>query len=128
MKSFAFLLAASAALFAPAADGLARPQTTNPAGYFTVRVVVSNKSVTIRPNHGRRGQVAVFLVTNHATIPRVFTLGNVTLTKRRGTGFALKLAANQQKRVLVTLDYRGPLRAAVGTATKTRVVGAFTVV
>ena len=60
-------------------------------------------------------------------IPRVFTLGDVSLTHHRGTGFAIKLARNQQKRVLLTLDYRGPLPAAVGTASKTKVVGAFIV-
>ncbi len=58
---------------------------------------------------------------------RVFTLGDVTLTRHRGTGFAIKLARNQQKRVLLTLDYRGPLPAAVGSTSKTKVVGAFIV-
>ena len=96
-------------------NGSARPQTTNPGGYFTVRVVVTNSAVTISPNHARRGQIGVFLVSNHATIPRVFTLGDVSLTHHRGTGFAIKLARNQQKRVLLTLDYRGPLPAAIGS-------------
>ena len=108
-------------------DGSARPQTTNPGGYFTVRVVVTNSSATISPNHARRGQIGIFLVSNHATIPRVFTLGDVSLTRHRGTGFAIRLARNQQKRVLLTLDYRGPLPAAVGSVSKTKVVGAFIV-
>ena len=51
----------------------------------------------------------------------------MSLTHKRGTGFAIKLAANQQKRVLLMLDYRGPLPAAVGTVKKTKVVGAFIV-
>lgn len=110
-----------------AADGLARSQTTNPGGYFTVRVVVTDKGVTISPNHARRGQIGVFLVTNRAKALRVFSLGDVTLTRHRGTGFAIKIARNQQKRVLLTLDYRGPLPAAVGTVAKTKVVGAFVV-
>ena len=70
------------------------------------------------PTHARRGQIGVFLVSNHANVARVFTLGDVTLTHHRGTGFAIKLAANQQKRVLLTLEYRGPLPAAVGTASR----------
>ena len=127
MRSFALLLAVSAALIAPAADGLARPQTTNPGGYFTVRVVLTDKSVTMSPNHARRGQVGVFLVTNRAKALRVFSLGDVSLTHHRGTGFAIKVGANQQKRVLLTLVYRGPLPAAVGTVKKTRVVSAFIV-
>ena len=121
------LFVAFAALLGPAASGLAGSQTTNPGGYFTVRVVVTNRAVTMSPNHARRGQIGVFLVSNRATIPRVFTLGDVSLTHHRGTGFAIKLAANQRKRILLTLDYRGPLPAAVGTVKKTKVVGAFIV-
>jgi hypothetical protein len=127
LKSFALLLVVSVAFLSLAIDGSARPQTTNPGGYFTVRVVVTNKGATISPNHARRGQIGVFLVTNRATGSRVFTLGDVTLTRHRGTGFAIKLARNQQKRVLLTLDYRGPLPAAVGSTSKTKVVGAFIV-
>ena len=57
----------------------------------------------------------------------MFTLGDVSLTQHRGTGFAVKLAPNQQKRVLLTLDYRGPLPASVVAGSKTKVVGAFIV-
>jgi hypothetical protein len=127
VRSFALLLVTSLTALTLATGGSARPQTTNPGGYFTVRVVVTNRAVTITPNHARRGQIGVFLVSNRATIPRVFTLGDVSLTHHRGTGFAIKLARNQQKRVLLTLDYRGPLPAAIGTASKTKIVGAFIV-
>jgi hypothetical protein len=127
LRSFALLLAISLGVLGLAADGLARSQTTNPGGYFTVRVTVTAKAVTMSPNHARRGQIGVFLVSNHASVPRVFSLGDVSLTHHRGTGFAIKLARNQQKRVLLTLDYRGPLPAAVGTVAKTKVVGAFIV-
>jgi hypothetical protein len=126
-KKLALLLAASLVALSVAAGGSARQQTTNPGGYFTVRVVVTNSAVTISPNHARRGQIGIFLVSNHATSSRVFTLGDVSLTHHRGTGFAVKLARNQQKRVLLTLDYRGPLPAAVGSTSKTKVVGAFIV-
>ncbi len=127
LRKFALLLAASLAALSLTANGSARPQTTNPGGYFTIRVVVTNNAVTISPNHARRGQIGIFLVSNHATSSRVFTLGDVSLTHHRGTGFAIKLARNQQKRVLLTLDYRGPLPAAVGSTSKTKVVGAFLV-
>lgn len=127
MRSLALVFTVSLAVLGLAADGLARSQTTNPGGYFTVRVVVTDKTVTLKPNHARRGQIGVFLVTNRAKAQRVFSLGDVTLTRHRGTGFAIKLARNQQKRVLLTLDYRGPLPAAVGTVAKTKVVGAFIV-
>ncbi len=127
LRPFALLLALSLASLIFALNGSARPQTTNPGGYFTIRVVVTNNDVSITPNHARRGQIGIFLVTNRATGSRVFTLGDATLTRHRGTGFAIKLARNEQKRVLLTLDYRGPLPAAVGSTSKTKVVGAFIV-
>jgi hypothetical protein len=125
LRTFALLLTAVLAFLALATVGSARPQTTNPGGYFTIRVVITSKGATLSPTHARRGQIGIFLVSNHTSGPRVFTLGDVTLTRHRGTGFAVKLAANQQKRVLLTLDYRGPLPAAVVAGGKTKVVGAF---
>ena len=108
-----------------ATDGAARPQTTAPGGYLTVRVVVTDKGVTMSPTHARRGQTAIFLVSNLASSSRVFTLGDASLKRHRGTGFAVELARNAQKRVLLYLDYRGPLPSAVGPAGKTKVVGVF---
>jgi hypothetical protein len=75
--------------------------------------------------HARRGQTAIFLLSNTAKTSRVFTLGDVTLKTHKGTGFAVTLAHNQQKRVLMYLDYRGPLPASVVAAGKKKVVGAF---
>jgi hypothetical protein len=109
MKPLALLLAASTAFLGVATDGHARPQTTNPGGYETVRVVVTEKSVTLRPTHVHRGSTAIFLVSNLAKKPRVLAVGDVSLTHRAGTGFAVKLGRNAQKRVLLYLTYRGPL-------------------
>lgn len=126
-RSFGLLLAASLAFLVLAADGSARPQTTNPGAYLTVRVTVSDKTVTMSPAHARRGQTAIFLLSNHATTSRVFAIGDVSLTHHRGTGFAVKLARNETKRVLLYLTYRGPLPAWLGDTAKTKVVGVFTV-
>jgi hypothetical protein len=125
VRKLALLLAVSAAFLGLATTGSARPQTTNPGGYVTVRVVVTAKGATIGPTHARRGQIGIFLVSNHTSGIRVFSLGDHSLTHHRGSGFAVKLAANQQKRVLVTLDYRGPLPASVAVGGKAKVVGAF---
>jgi hypothetical protein len=125
LRSFALLLAASLAALALATNGSARPQTTAPGGYLTVRVTVTDKGVTMIPKRARRGQTAIFLLTNLSKSARVFTLGDVTLTRHRGTGFAVKLARNGHKRVLLYLDYRGALPSALGTTTKTKVVGVF---
>ncbi|HTZ06482.1 MAG TPA: hypothetical protein VMB53_12155 [Gaiellaceae bacterium] len=125
MRSFALLLVASLGFLGLTTDGSARPQTTAPGGYLTVRVTITDKGVTMTPNRARRGQTAIFLLSNDATTSRVFSIGDVTLTRHRGTGFAVKLARNQQKRVLMYLDYRGPLPSSIGNAGKTKVVGVF---
>jgi hypothetical protein len=112
------------------APGFARPQTaktTNPGAYLTVRVVISDKTVTMSPTHARRGQTAIFLLSNDSTTSRVFALGDVSLTHHRGTGFAVKLPRNGTKRILLYLTYRGPLPAWLGATGKAKVVSVFRV-
>jgi hypothetical protein len=94
---------------------------------MTVRVVVTNKAVTMSPTHVRRGSTAIFLLSNHASTSRVLAIGDASLTHRRGTGFAVKLAGNAQKRVLLYLTYRGPLPLSITNAGKSKVVGVFVV-
>jgi hypothetical protein len=120
-------LAASLAFLLLAADGSARSRTTAPGSYLTVRVSVTNKGITMSPTHARYGQTAIFLLSNRAAISRVFALGDVSLTHHRGAGFAVKLGPHQQTRILLYLTYRGVLPAWLGTARKTKVVGAFRV-
>jgi hypothetical protein len=108
------------------AGGHARPETTNPGGYMTVRVVVTDKAVTLSPTHVRRGSTAIFLVSNLSKTVRVLAVGDHTLTRRAGTGFAVKLARNAQKRVLMYLTYRGPLPVSIAPASgKSKVVRVF---
>ena len=126
-RSLALLLAASLACLVLATDGSARPQTTTPGAYLTVRVSITNKGITMSPTHARRGQTAIFLLANRATTPHVFALGDVSLTHHRGTGFAVKLPRFGTKRVLLYLTYRGLLPAWSGSVGKTKVVGAFRV-
>jgi hypothetical protein len=129
VRSFALLLAVSAGCLFLAPSAFASPQTTNPGGYFTVRVVVTDRGVTLSPNHVRRGQTAIFLLSNLSKTPRVLSVGDATLTKRRGTGFAVKLARNAQKRVLLYLTYRGPLPLSIAplSGKSKKVVGLFVV-
>jgi hypothetical protein len=121
------LLVASLVFLASASAGSARPQTTNPGAYLTVRVVITDKGITMVPRRAPRGSTAIFLVSNLSETPGVFALGDVSLTHHRGTGFAVKLARNQQKRVLVYLDYRGPLPSSINRTGKPKVVGVFRV-
>jgi hypothetical protein len=127
LRSFALLLAVSAAFLGLVPNGYARPETTNPGGYFTIRVVVTDKGVMMSPTHVRRGQTAIFLLFNLTKTSRVLTLGDFSLTHRAGTGFAVKLARNAQKRVLVYLTYRGPLPLSIAPAAgkPTKVVSVF---
>jgi hypothetical protein len=127
LRSLALLLAASAALLVLVATASARPETTQPGGYLTVRIVVTDKGVTLSPTHVRRGSTAIFLLSNLSKTSRVLAVGDASLTRRtRGTGFAVKLARNAQKRVLLYLTYRGPLPLAIGPASgKSKVVKVF---
>jgi hypothetical protein len=93
---------------------------------MTVRVVVTDKGVTMSPTRVARGSTAIFLLSNYATTSRVLAVGDASLTHRRGTGFAVKLARNAQKRILLYLTYRGALPLSVGNAgKKSKVVGVF---
>jgi hypothetical protein len=56
----------------------------------------------------------------------VLAVGDVSLTRRAGTGFAVKLARNAQKRVLLYLTYRGPLPVSIAPdGGKSKVVRVF---
>jgi hypothetical protein len=127
VRSLALLLATSAAFLGLAANASARPETTQPGGYLTVRVVVTDKTVTLSPTHVRRGTTAIFLLSNLTKTARVLAVGDASLTRKtRGTGFAVKLAQNGQKRVLLYLTYRGPLPLSITPATgKSKVAGVF---
>ena len=116
MRFLALLLVASAALLGVVASASARPETTQPGGYLTVRVVITDKTVTLSPTHVRRGSTAIFLLSNLSKTTRVVAVGDVSLTHRAGTGFAVKLARNGQKRVLLYLTYRGPLPLSITPA------------
>lgn len=126
LRSFAPVLVAAVAFLGLAADGSARPQTTNPTGYFTVHVTVTNTGVRMIPSHAPRGQTGIFLVSNLASGKRVFSLGSKALHKQ-GTGFVITLAPNAQKRLLRYLDYRGRLRYWVTSGGKTKASGVFVV-
>lgn len=125
LRSLALLFAASLAALGLAAAGPAATRTTSPGGYYTVRAVVTDQGVTLSRTRMPRGATAVFLLSNRTATSRVISLGDASLTHKRGTGFAVKLAGNQQKRVLLYLTYRGPLPVAVQSTGKAKVQGIF---
>lgn len=126
--SFALLLAACAAFLGVVPNGFARPETTQPGVYVTVRaVVVAGNKVTLSPTRLRRGTTAIFLLSNLTNTARVLAVGDASLKHRtKGTGFVVKLPRNGQKRVLLYLTYRGPLPLSIAPAGgKSKVVNVF---
>ena len=114
----ALVLAASAAFLGLVPNGFARPETTNPGGYQTIRVIVTgNGKLTLTPTHVRRGQTAIFLLSNLTQTSHVLAVGDASLTHHAGTAFAVKLPGNGQKRVLLYLTYRGPLPVSLAPGT-----------
>lgn len=127
VKSSALFLAVMLVFLGLASTGSASRATTSPGQYFTIRVTITNSSMTLSPTHAPRGSTAIFLVNNFSTSSRVVALGDATLKTHRGTGFAVKLARNEQKRLLVYLAYRGPLPCSLISAGKTKLIGVFRV-
>ena len=125
MKRFATVLAASLASLGIATAAWAHSDTTNPSGYVTVRVTLTDKGMTMRPERAPRGSTAIFLLKNESKSSQVFALGDASLTHRRGTGFAVKLGKDERKRVLLYLTYRGPLPTTIGDTGKSKVGGIF---
>ena len=128
MRRSAFILATCLASLGLAASASAHPETaktTNPGGYVTVRVVVTDQGVKMQPARAPRGTTAIFLLSNVSKSSRVFSVGDASLKHRRGTGFAVQLKQNERKRVLLYLTYRGPLPSAVGDVQKSKVVDVF---
>jgi len=97
------------ASLAIAAPGSARPRTTNSPAILTIKVTITDHSVTVRPNTAPRGSNATFILTNRGTKTQKWVLGNATRGVGKKIGFASVLAPDQQKSVVMFLDYRGPL-------------------
>ena len=92
-----------------AGPGFARPDTTNAPAFLTIRVTITDTSVTVRPNAALRGTNAIFILTNRGKTTQKWILGNATRGVGKTSGFASVLAPDQQKNVVMYLDYRGEL-------------------
>lgn len=92
-----------------AAPGFARHQTTNSPAILTIKVTITDSSVTVKPSSAERGTNAIFILTNRGKSTQKWILGNATRGVGKKIGFASVLAPDQQKSVVMFLDYRGPL-------------------
>lgn len=98
---------------AVASPALARVRTTNAPAILTVKVTLTDRSISMTPNHAARGSTVTFILTNKGKKRHTLVFG---ATKRRvGTqGFARTLAPNGQSRVVMYLNFRGVLKYQVG--------------
>jgi hypothetical protein len=109
-----------------AASAFARPDTTNAPAFLTIKVTITDTSVTVRPNTALRGTNAIFILTNRGKTTQKWILGNETRGAGKKSGFASVLAPDQQKHVVMYLDYRGRLPySTTKLGGKTEVHGSF---
>jgi hypothetical protein len=97
------------ASLAVAASAYARPDTTNAPAFLTIKVTITDTAVTVRPNTALRGSNATFILTNRGKSTQKWVLGNATRGVGKTSGFASVLGPDQQKNVVMYLDYRGLL-------------------
>jgi hypothetical protein len=104
---FAAVAALLVAAVAPAAD--ARPLTTAPNIYITVKVTLTDARIVLSRHSAPRGTDVRFVVTNVGTEPHTFTLGTLNRGAGLQTGFARVFRPREHEVLLLFLDYRGVL-------------------
>jgi hypothetical protein len=97
------------AALAVSATAAARPDTTNAPAFLTIKVTITDTSVTVKPNTALRGTNAIFILTNRGKSTQKWVIGTATRGVGKTSGFASVLRPDQQKNVVMYLDYRGPL-------------------
>jgi hypothetical protein len=109
MRTRTLVAIASLASLAVAAPAFARTDTTNAPAFLTIKVTITDTGVTVKPNAALRGSNAIFTITNRGKKTQKWILGNETRGVGKKSGFAAVLAPDQQKNVVMYLDYRGLL-------------------
>jgi hypothetical protein len=103
----------SAALFVPGAlgttRGVSRPNTTIPDVFLPVAVTLTDSRISLNRKSGHRGDEVRFTIRNAGKKVHNFTLGGAKSGVGKQVGFSTTLKPNQQKEILLFLDYRGPL-------------------
>ncbi|MDX6485985.1 MAG: hypothetical protein QOF43_1138 [Gaiellaceae bacterium] len=119
MRRRRLLVAATVLPLVLVASASALPRTTNAPAILTVKVTITDTSITVRPSQAARGTNASFILTNRGTKTKKWILGDATRGVGKKIGFASTLNPNQQKTIVMFLDYRGllPYSAAGGGKT-----------
>ena len=100
------ILGACAALAALTAAGSATG-TTNVPAIFTVKVIVTDRAISMTPGHAVRGSTVTFVLTNRGKKTHTFQIGNASRGTGLGQGFRQILKPNGQYTKVMFLDYRG---------------------
>jgi hypothetical protein len=105
-----FAVAASAAIaLVPAAQGLARPETTATPPIVTIKVMITVSKIAMTPRRAQRGVMARFILINAGKKPHTFKLGHERRGTATQTGFTQALKPSQQHVLIYYLDFRGRL-------------------
>jgi hypothetical protein len=131
IRSVFALAAVSAVALVPAANGFARPQTTEPTAMLDVYVTITDSKITLSDATGTRGQGVNFWVHNVGRRAHTFVLrgtGPIALTSL-GLGTQLvkpKTTVDLQ----VYLDFRGQMtyKSTVRTDQNPSMTGTFTII
>jgi hypothetical protein len=104
------LLASLAALM-PAAQGAARPTTTEPTEIVDFNVTLRDSGITVSPKVGLRGTAGRFIVRNFGKKAHTFTVGNdkVVVLHKAGLSTGVIRPGSRIRILLLFLDYRGKL-------------------
>lgn len=124
------LAAALAVALATAAQITAQPRTTAPPPTVTVKVTITDASITMRPRRAQRGALARFVLLNLGKQSHTFKLGHERHGTGSQTGFTKALRPREQSVHIFFLDYRGklPYLGALPTdRSKPRMKGVFTI-
>jgi hypothetical protein len=116
---------ASAAALAVAGTAVGGLRTTNAPAIFTVKVTITEKGISMTPNHGARGSTVTFILTNRGKKTRTFVIGDVKRGAGFGQGFAQTLKPNQQFTKVMFLDYRGAMKVFLRSGKVVTAHGAF---
>jgi len=118
------ILGACAAVAALAAAGSATG-TTNVPAIFTVKVIVTDRAISMTPNHAVRGSTITFVLTNRGKKTHTFQIGNASRGTGLGQGFRQILKPNGQYTKVMFLDYRGVMPFYIKSGTTITAKGAF---
>jgi hypothetical protein len=91
----------------PGAQRSARPQTTAPPPVVDIKVTITDAGIRMTPKSAARGDYARFILLNVGKRPHTIAFGAGKRGTGVQTGFSKPLKPNEQKILLLFLDYRG---------------------